>query len=116
MDKLGLQDMAHLIVPVSYTHLDVYKRQAGNYTWIGPKGCREVDVFLVGAGGGCSHNSGLGVPDVYKRQLLSLRCQNQQSEIDLMKEGSDKKIAQLNLDYDRELDTIRAREKEWRCV
>mgnify|MGYP000046087077 CR=1 FL=1 len=31
-----------------------------------------------------------------------------------MKEGSDKKIAQLNLDYDRELDTIRAREKEWR--
>ena len=35
---------------------------AGNYTWIVPKGCREVDVFLVGAGGGCSHNSGLGVP------------------------------------------------------
>ena len=31
-----------------------------------------------------------------------------------MKEGSDKKIAQLNLDYDRELDIIRAREKEWR--
>lgn len=26
---------------------------AGNYTWIVPKGCREVDVFLVG-GGGCS--------------------------------------------------------------
>lgn len=47
-------------------------------------------------------------------ELLSLRRQNQQSEIDQMKEGSDKKIAQLNLDYDRELDTIRAREKEWR--
>lgn len=49
-----------------------------------------------------------------QKELLSLRCQNQQSEIDLMKEGSDKKIALLNLDYDRELDTIRAREKEWR--
>lgn len=47
-------------------------------------------------------------------ELLSLRRQNQQSEIDQMKEGSDKKIAQLNLDYDRELDTIRAREKEWK--
>lgn len=49
-----------------------------------------------------------------QKELLSLRRQNQQSEIDLMKEGSDKKIAQLNLDYDRELETIRAREKEWR--
>ena len=28
---------------------------AGNYTWIVPKGCREVDVFLVGAGGGSYH-------------------------------------------------------------
>ena len=49
-----------------------------------------------------------------QKELLSLRRQIQQSEIDLMKEGSDKKIAQLNLDYDRELDIIRAREKEWR--
>ena len=29
---------------------------AGNYTWIVPKGCREVDVFLVG--GGCGGNRG----------------------------------------------------------
>ena len=26
---------------------------AGNYTWTVPLGCTEVDVFLVGAGGGC---------------------------------------------------------------
>lgn len=35
---------------------------AGNYTWTVPPGCTEVDVFLVGAGGGCSNNSLLGVP------------------------------------------------------
>lgn len=35
---------------------------AGNYTWTVPPGCTEVDVFLVGAGGGCSNNSVLGVP------------------------------------------------------
>lgn len=35
---------------------------AGNYTWTVPPGCTEVDVFLVGAGGGCSHNSSIGVP------------------------------------------------------
>lgn len=29
---------------------------AGNYTWIVPKGCREVDVFLVGGGGGSGYN------------------------------------------------------------
>jgi hypothetical protein len=29
---------------------------AGNYTWTVPDGCEEVDVFLVGGGGG----SGLG--------------------------------------------------------
>lgn len=28
---------------------------AGNYTWIVPGGCTEVDVFLVG-GGGAGHN------------------------------------------------------------
>lgn len=35
---------------------------AGNYTWTVPPGCTEVDVFLVGAGGGCSNNSRYGVP------------------------------------------------------
>lgn len=47
-------------------------------------------------------------------ELLSLRRQNQQSEIDLMKEGSEKKIAQINLDYDNEITAILAKEKEWK--
>ena len=47
-------------------------------------------------------------------QLLELRRQNQQSEIDLMKEGTDKKIAQINLDYDRQIEELKKKEKEWR--
>lgn len=47
-------------------------------------------------------------------QLLALRRQNQQAEIDLMQEGSAKKIAQINLDYDNEIAAILAKEKEWK--
>ena len=38
---------------------------AGNYTWIVPKGCREVDVFLVG-GGGAGHNGSVEVAAILK--------------------------------------------------
>lgn len=34
---------------------------AGTYTWSVPAGCESVDVFLVGAGGGCAYHT-LGVP------------------------------------------------------
>ena len=50
---------------------------------------------------------------IYK-ELLALHRQNQQSEIDLMKEGSAKKIAQINLDYDNEIAAILTKEKEWK--
>src|SRR5699024_11842295 len=33
---------------------------AGNYTWVVPKGCFSVDVFLVGGGGGGSSAGGGG--------------------------------------------------------
>lgn len=45
-------------------------------------------------------------------QLLSLRRQNQQAEIDLMKEGLEKKLKQIDLDYQKELDAIKKQEKE----
>lgn len=46
--------------------------------------------------------------------LLDLQRRNEQSRIDLMEEGSEKRIAQIEYDYDREIDAIRKREKEWR--
>ena len=33
---------------------------AGTYTWVVPAGCTEVDVFLVGAGGGCGFTNQWG--------------------------------------------------------
>ena len=33
---------------------------AGNYTWVVPRGCKEVDVFLVGGVGGGSGDAGGG--------------------------------------------------------
>ena len=45
-------------------------------------------------------------------QLLSLRRKNQQDEINLRADGMEKKLAQIDLDYQKELDAIEsAREK-----
>ena len=44
--------------------------------------------------------------------LLSLRRQNQQAEIDLMEEGTEKKLKQIDLDYQKELDVIKKQEKD----
>lgn len=45
-------------------------------------------------------------------ELLSLRRKNQQAEIDLMKEGTEKKLKQIDLDYQKELDAIKKQEKD----
>ena len=46
-------------------------------------------------------------------ELLSLRRKNQQDEINLMEDGTEKKLAQIDLDYQKELDAIRKQEQEW---
>lgn len=40
---------------------------AGNYTWVVPAGCTEVDVFLVGGGGGS------GYTKTYKRNNIGIK-------------------------------------------
>jgi len=45
-------------------------------------------------------------------QLLSLRRKNQQDEVSLMKEGTEKKLKQIDLDYQKELDAIKKQEKD----
>lgn len=47
-----------------------------------------------------------------RNELLDMIRQSQQAEIDLMKEGYDKKIAQIELDYDNEIDAIISKKKE----
>lgn len=46
-------------------------------------------------------------------ELLSLSRQNQQDEINLMEEGTEKKLHQINLDYQKEFDAIKKQRKEW---
>lgn len=45
--------------------------------------------------------------------LFSLRRKNQQDEINLMEEGTEKKIAQINLDYEKERDAIKKQAEKW---
>jgi tape measure domain-containing protein len=48
-----------------------------------------------------------------QEQLLSIRRKNQQDEINLMEDGTERKLKQIDLDYQRELDAIRKQEQEW---
>ena len=45
-------------------------------------------------------------------ELLKLQATNQQREIDLMKEGTEKKIAQINYDYKEQIETIKKQSEE----
>lgn len=45
-------------------------------------------------------------------ELLSLRRQNQQDEINLMKDGTEKELKQIDLNYQKKLDAIKKKEKE----
>lgn len=47
-------------------------------------------------------------------ELLSIRRKNQQDEINLMKDGTEKKFAQINLDYQKEIDAINKQKEEWK--
>lgn len=47
-------------------------------------------------------------------ELLLLKRQTQQSEIDILKDGTDKKIAQINLDYQKQMDAIAKQERTLR--
>lgn len=46
-------------------------------------------------------------------ELLAIRRQNQQAERDLMKEGTERKLKQIDLDYQKEIDAIKKQKASW---
>ena len=46
-------------------------------------------------------------------ELLAIRRQNQQAEIYLMKEGTERKLKQIDLDYQKEIDAIKKQKASW---
>lgn len=46
-------------------------------------------------------------------ELLSLQEKNQQAEIDLMKDGTDKKLKQIEADYEAQRNAIAKQERDW---
>lgn len=47
-------------------------------------------------------------------ELLALKRQTQQSEIDILREGTDKKLKQIGLDYQKQLDAIKKQERAFK--
>ena len=47
-------------------------------------------------------------------ELINLQNANAQAEIDAMKEGSEKKMAQIRFDYEREIAEVKKQEAKWR--
>ena len=47
-------------------------------------------------------------------ELQELRRRNEQEDINLLKDGSEKRIAQIRLNYRNEIDELKAQEKRWR--
>lgn len=66
---------------------------------------------------GVSHKSGnkkvVDNQQNLANELLQLIRTNQQDEINLMKEGSEKKRRQIELDYQKEIDAIKKQRKKW---
>ena len=54
--------------------------------------------------------------ELLTEQLFSIRRKNQQDEINLMEDGTERKLKKIDLDYQRELDAIKKQRREGESV
>ena len=67
----------------------------------------NINDLLFGSNGDGGSPGGAKQVEDYLSQLLDLRRDNEDRQIDLMKEGTDKQLAEINLRHDRELQAVK---------
>lgn len=66
-----------------------------------------VSGLELGEAGGGNENKSVSALKSYLDELARLREENEDREIDLMKEGTEKQLAEINLRYDRQIAAIK---------
>ena len=94
---------------------DTYKKEAGVLV---RKSAEIGKMFNIGGHtppGKGTGNKGNAIKEEERMasELLALQQKNRQAEIDLLKEGSEKKRRQIQENYDKEMGELAAQEKKW---
>lgn len=95
---------------------DSYKKEAEGLVRKSAEIGKEFNIGGYTPPGKGTGNKGNAIKEEERMasELLALQQKNRQAEIDLLKEGSEKKRRQIQENYDKEMEELAAQEKKWR--